>query len=656
MKDIIFCTRSNNDLIKALKHSGYKPKISKNPEDAIKNADYGSSILFLADDYPTAKFELSKSIIDEIRSKKIKAYVEYPLSINDIKTEEPKTIKYERAIIQNDFFSSNPAKNSICYINGCWYRYSEMITDTSISLAKAAGYDSLAYDMPKESIPILGYLNGNKDILICTTSLSNFIKGRYSPYLRWIGIWEGILKHLGLNIELSWQSDIEFMHESDAHVTKKDYISAFRKNCLWSYNNILTKMEDSYFAIEGYQSDITYDGRQFLRLSNRGDCNLETAMQFGLYASYTNNPEYEKIAKNMATNIFTLPSFANTDPSSSMYGLTNWYANGKAFYGDDNARVMLSSLILRNTLGFKDLDEYILKCVFGNLRTTGKLGFRRMRLDDGRFKDMIWKDYYNEDFIHLAPHYQSYLWAVYLWAYKMTGVEELYIKALKAIEITMDAFPNELIWTNSLTAEIARIILPLCILYEVTNKEEHKKWLEKAVYGIIEYQQPCGAIRDGFKDVSKGRYPPPKTNEDYGTTEASLIQNNSDPATDLMYTANWAFIGLHEASLILEDKKIDTACTLLADFLTKIQIRSTKQPYLDGAWMRGFDYSKWEYYSSAADIGWGATCVESGWSNAWIASILYLRANKKPVFTGSFENELSDKAKRIYKEMITGQL
>jgi hypothetical protein len=72
--------------------------------------------------------------------------------------------------------------------------------------------------------------------------------------------------------------------------------------------------------------------------------------------------------------------------------------------------------------------------------------------------------------------------------------------------------------------------------------------------------------------------------------------------------------------------------------------------------MRGFDYSKWEYYSSAADIGWGAACVESGWSNAWIASILYLRANKKPVFTGSFENELSDKAKRIYKEMITDQL
>ena len=68
---------------------------------------------------------------------------------------------------------------------------------------------------------ILGYLNGNKDILICTTSLSNFIKGRYSPYLRWIGIWKGILKHLGLNIELSWQSDIEFMHKSDAHVTKK---------------------------------------------------------------------------------------------------------------------------------------------------------------------------------------------------------------------------------------------------------------------------------------------------------------------------------------------------------------------------------------------------------------------------------------------------
>ena len=656
MNNLIFCTKKNNDLIKALKYSGYNPVICRNISEAFNKAKDESAILFFSDSYPSASFKLTPSIIKEIKRRKLKTYIEYPLSINDNLSEEPKTIKYERAIIQNDFFNNNPAKYSICYINGCWYRSFEGLSDACISIAKAAGYDSLAYNMPKDAIPILGYLNGDMDLLVCSTCLSCFIKGRYSPYLRWKGIWEGILMHLGLKINLAWKPDITLMHEKDAHVTKKDYLSAFKKNCIWSYSNMVTKIDTNAFILEGYQSDISYDGRQFLRLSNRGDCNLESAMQLGLYADHIKNPEILKTAKNIATNIFTHPSFANTDPESMFYGLTNWYEKGKVFYGDDNARVLLSAMVLRNTLNCKDWDDYILKCVFGNLRTAGKLGFRRMRLDDGKSEKNTWQDYYNEDFIHLSPHYQSYLWAIYLWVYMMTGVEELYTKSVTAIKITMNDFPDKLIWTNSLTAEISRMILPLSILYKITKKQEHRKWLEEAVCGILEYQQECGAIRDGFKDISKGRYPPPKTNEDYGTNEASLIQNDSDPATDLLYTTNWAFLGLHEASLVLNDKKVNKACELLASFLTKIQVKTNKQPYLNGVWMRGFDYSKWEYYSSAADIGWGAACVESGWCNAWISTVLYLRALKKPVFTGFFDKDFSDKAKAIYKQMITDRL
>ena len=36
------------------------------------------------------------------------------------------------------------------------------------------------------------------------------------------------------------------------------------------------------------------------------------------------------------------------------------------------------------------------------------------------------------------------------------------------------------------------------------------------------------------------------------------------------------------------------------------QARSTEQPALDGAWMRAFDFEKWEAWASDADIGWGA--------------------------------------------------
>ena len=40
----------------------------------------------------------------------------------------------------------------------------------------------------------------------------------------------------------------------------------------------------------------------------------------------------------------------------------------------------------------------------------------------------------------------------------------------------------------------------------------------------------------------------PSSNGAYGTAETTLIQNNGDPNTDLLYTANFALVGLHEAA------------------------------------------------------------------------------------------------------------
>ena len=47
---------------------------------------------------------------------------------------------------------------------------------------------------------------------------------------------------------------------------------------------------------------------------------------------------------------------------------------------------------------------------------------------------------------------------------------------------------------------------------------------------------------------------------------------------------------------------------------------------LDGAWMRSFDFDIWDYWGSSADAGWGAWCVESGWTNSWIAVVLAMRS------------------------------
>ena len=43
------------------------------------------------------------------------------------------------------------------------------------------------------------------------------------------------------------------------------------------------------------------------------------------------------------------------------------------------------------------------------------------------------------------------------------------------------------------------------------------------------------------------------------------------------------------------------------------------------AWFRSFDYRRWEYWASNADLGWGGWSVESGWTQGWITTVLALR-------------------------------
>ena len=49
---------------------------------------------------------------------------------------------------------------------------------------------------------------------------------------------------------------------------------------------------------------------------------------------------------------------------------------------------------------------------------------------------------------------------------------------------------------------------------------------------------------------------------------------------------------------------------------------------MEGAWLRAFDFEKWDYWASDADLGWGAWSVETGWTQTWITTVFALRAGK----------------------------
>jgi hypothetical protein len=344
------------------------------------------------------------------------------------------------------------------------------------------------------------------------------------------------------------------------------------------------------------------------------------------------------------------------DPQHGAYGLIPWGISNhdwyKASYGDDNARFVISALITSSLLKTDRWDEKLMRSLLALLRTTGTNGFRGERIDLANFEQNGWKYYFQRDIINLSPHFEAYLWACFLWAYNQTGDNLFLERAEKGIINLMENYPDKLRWTNGLAQEKARMLLPLSWLVKVKNTPENKKMLRIVVDDIIKLQDTSGAIREELGSIEMGRYPPPQSNEAYGTNEASLIAKNGDPVSDLLYTTNFAFLGLHEASYVLEDPEIKKAVDLLAEFLCRIQVKSDKHPEINGGWMRSFDYEKFEHWGSNADAGWGAWVIESGWTQGWITAVLALRELKTSVWNLTENSNIKVHYSKLKSEMF----
>jgi hypothetical protein len=663
------------DLGRVLADSGYTYSLDENLDSLIGSMPSGGALFALAGEYPVPTLKVSAAVLKAAKTKGIKLFLEYPAALEGLEFKAPRSIAYERSVICFDGIAGLPA-GSILMPCGSFFLPCEAAKPL-ILLARVAGYDKIAFGLPEKVYPLLFPLNGDDSVLVASGCLSRFITARAAPFLGYRSLWRWLLKWAtGGEIAIDWKPAAGPAYGPGETLPSGAEDQAISRNIRWFLNHAVyrTEYEQKMFedrpggeeknpdeiakdtmlggVLEGYESGIDHNGRQRIKTLLRGDCIGETAMVMALNAVATGNPETRKVAIDASDYVFS-NLFFHHDPTSPLYGLNDWFRHGPIFYADDNARVILGVLTVRSLLGIKRWDERLLKCTLANLRTAARTGFRRT-LSAKDFEGKSWA-FYNDDteLVSYAPHYQAYIWAVYLWMYALTGYEPLYRKSVTALSMCMKEYPRGWKWTNSLTAEMTRILLPLSILARIDDKAEYRQWLRKMADQVAACIKPCGAIADMFGDISMGKYPPPQSNESYGTTEASLIQENGDPATDLLYTANWAYLGLHEAAITLEDEKLSALVDRMTDFFCRIQVRSAAHPYLDGCWMRSFDFEKWEYWGSSADTGWGAWCVESGWVNTWICSVMAMRQRKRSLFDLSARDDFAAIAPGIIREMET---
>lgn len=652
---LTFACDPNNDLYVTISQGGTHPQRFATAAQAVNGAPADSGVLILAEGYPAKRTLIPQDILQNARSKRLRLYIEYPEALPGETFGPPRGTTWERAVVSSDAFATEAlGKLRILAVQGCQFLPTEA-AQPDLVLARVAGYDTAIYGLPHVSMPLL--FHDAQGDWIATTKLSNFVTGRYAPHAEWVDLWTHILATLdssGKAPRLVAEPSVRPAYARDGALSKSAEAEAVAGYARWaehsglliasSQRNELYKLmrsgaettsppapgqpdgDGTLGIMEGFASQILPDGNQVRRTPIRADCQAETAMVMALHAALADDSQSRKVAKNLLDFLYftsDMQGGVRGNPKHPAFGLIAWGGITPAWevanYGDDNARTLLSTMAAAACLKSDAWDASMLKALLANLRTTGKLGFRGDRIDIPALEQNGWRFYHDGSPVNYAPHFECYPWACFLWAYQHTGEKEFLDRAVNAIGMTMRAYPEGWRWRDN--TERARMLLPLAWLVRVEDTPEHRQWLMRIADDLLQSQQPCGAIQERL-----GRRGVPASNEAYGTSETLLVQENDDPVSDQLYTNGFALLGLHEAAAATGDAKLTAAEDRLADYLVRIQNRSTRIPYLDGSWFRAFDFHRWECWGSSADIGWGAWSVEAGWGQAWSAATLALRA------------------------------
>jgi hypothetical protein len=689
--NLTFCCAPDNDVLLAL--SAYKCPRYSSVSEALDKAPERTGVLILADKYPEHATELEPADFEKAKRKHLRVYIEFPASLPGKEVSLPREANWERVVVNSGNFGDTLPKMRILGISDCHFVAVLHPPVADLVLARVAGFDTAVFGLPERAYPLLFSLP-EQGLFVATTKLSSFVSGRFAPSRDWRTVWQKILFWLDPENEahLQYSTVVTPAYGNNQKLPPSFQRDAFDAAAHWfSHAHLLINAQQksslelamkvgvettpppardepegdgSNGMMEGYSSGIRWDGEQLRRLPIRADCNAESAMVLACDGALNGNNDSAKIANNLLDYVYfnsDMCQGVRGDPKHPAFGLIAWGAVAPAWqvanYGDDNARTMLSTIVASAMMKTERWDKPLVRALVANLRTTGKLGFRDDRIDIPALEQHGWEFFHNADTINYSPHFDAYLWACNLWAFRETHYTPFLDRTTNAIAMTMKVYPGQWRWQNNL--ERAHMLLCLAWLVQLDNTAHissasdaklHREWLSRVIGDLLKDQQPNGAIRESI-GRTMGHYRKPEKNEDYGTSETPLIQENGDPATDQLYTTGFALLGLHEAFAAAHDAKYKKAEDKLAEFLCRIQTRSRKIDYCNGIWFRAFDDKRWDYWASSADMGWGAWSIEAGWGQAWITAVLGLREKGTTVWDLTQRTKIAKQLDPVLHEM-----
>lgn len=686
---LTLCGSEGNEFYGILRASGISCKRIDSFQDAVKKAAPGSGVMLLGEGYPSKQTVVDLETLELSRKKNLRLYIEFPDKLPGYAFDKPATISRERVVVTSDLFGSSAPQMRIVTVNDCHY-LPTTASQVHLRVARVAGYDTAVFGLPQTSWPVL-FEAPEFNALVATASLSNFSRGRYGPAREWKAIWQAILNRInGAPVsELKWTPSVRPAHgpteklPSDAE--RRALIAA--GDWLFSSRLLLSKErqpevhrqlntgaevtplpsenepigDGTLGILEGYSSNINYDGTQGQRLPIRFDCQAESAMLLALDAALTSDSRKAEVSRNLLDFSYGPSGFCGgvrADPKHGAYGLIAWGAVYKdwivANYGDDDARGILGTLAAAALLNTNEWDTPVLRAIAANFRTTGRKGFRGDRIDVPELEKHGWRYFSERELVNPAANFEAWMWACYLVAYKQTGYEPFLSLTRTGISEMMKVYPKGWRWNDN--NEIARMVFTLAFLVQADDTAEHRNWLDAVSKDLLTRMHPSGALIEKIVGTGGGHYQVAQTNETFGTGESPLIQKNGDPVSDQLYGTAFALIALHEAVAVTHGAELKAAEDALAKYLCRIQVRSDVHKYLEGAWLRAFDFDRWDYWASSGDIGWGPWCAETGWGQAWIATALGMRERRQSFWDLITSRDLKDNWPVIQAEMLPPDL
>ncbi|MBQ7344374.1 MAG: hypothetical protein IJW53_06420 [Clostridia bacterium] len=437
----------------------------------------------------------------------------------------------------------------------------------------------------------------DESLLVSSIRLANFHRARFAPSEKWRALIGAIVEFLaGERVELSFPAPI-VTHDKNA--TRE---CAVQRGIEWIKRSGLLKDGGRLGINEGYSNGISAkNGEHKLRVNVRADCNGEIGGALLFDEMINGNTSSGEIARELFDFNFRWMQVKDGEHR----GMMRWCELAWCdCYQDDVARAILPLLLVRHINGDTPYLDEICEALDYLLLATCEDGIRppctvksEKAPDEG----------VNKAAGSYPPcaHFNAYYHACLLLAYRATGKKEYLDYGVKGLETIMNAYPNTRRETSE-SEEMARLILPLAVLYGVTKNEEHLEWLSRVADDLESHRHPSG----GYREWDTG-YTAACSRNHKG--ECALLAENGDPVADLLYTNNWLPLGFAYAYMVTGEERFLERWESVSDFLATAQMRSDI-PHLDGAWARAFDLERRENYGMPHDAGWGPYCIESGWT------------------------------------------